>query len=415
MIRLLALLVLAVALPAPLAAQNAAAVQRNPAMRAALERLRSDNEWTLQQQASICEIPAPPFKEQRRAEELRRRFTALGLRDVRLDSLGNVVARRPGTGRGPTVMISGHLDTVFPEGTDVRVTREGSVMRGPGIGDDCRGLAVVLAVARAMQLANVRTRGDVLFVGTLGEEGEGNLRGVRHIFRDGTARPDYFISVDGTGYGITNRAVGSRRFRVEFSGPGGHSHGDFGMPNPIHALGRSIAGIAELQVPATPKTTFSVGVVQGGTSVNSIAMRATMDLDLRSESSLQLDSLEARVRRIIDKAVADEKARWPDSDVALAAALTLLGERPAGALPDNDPIVLAAVDAARVLGISTKLGASSTDANVGIALGVQAITIDGGGAGAGAHSLGESYDDGGSGWRGPQWALLIVARLAALP
>lgn len=408
-------LFLALALPATLPAQNAAAIHRNPTVRAALERLRSDNEWTLQQQASICEIPAPPFKEQRRAEEFRRRLAALGLRDVRLDSLGNVVARRPGTGRGPTVMISGHLDTVFPEGTDVRVSREGSVMRGPGIGDDCRGLAVVLAVARAMQLANVRTRGDVLFVGTLGEEGEGNLRGVRHIFREGVARPDYFISVDGTGYGITNRAVGSRRFRIAFTGPGGHSHGDFGMPNPIHALGRAIAAIAELKVPKTPKTTFSVGVVAGGTSVNSIAMSASMDLDLRSDAGLQLDSLEARVRRAVDKAVADEKARWPDSDVPLEATITSLGDRPAGALPDNDPIVLAAIDAARVLGISTELGASSTDANIGIALGLQAITIDGGGSGAGSHSLGERYDDTDSGWRGPQWALLIVARLAAIP
>ena len=409
------LLAPALLFPTTLAAQNAATVHRNPAVRTALEQLRTENEWTLEQQASICAVPAPSFKELRRAEEFRRRLAALGLRDVRFDSIGNVVARRPGTGRGPTVMISGHLDTVFPESIDVRVTREGRVLRGPGIGDDCRGLAVVLAVARAMQRANVRTRGDVLFVGTLGEEGEGNLRGVRHIFREGAARPDYFISVDGTGYGITNRAVGSHRYRVTFSGPGGHSHGDFGMPNPVHALGRAIAGIAELQVPETPKTTFSVGVIHGGTSVNSIAMSATMDVDLRSESSLQLDSLDARVRRAIDKAVADEKARWPGSGAPLEVSLVSLGERPAGALPDNDPIVLAALDAARVLGISTKLGASSTDANIGIALGLQAITIDGGGSSAGTHSLAESYDDSESGWRGPQWALLVVARLAGMP
>ena len=411
---LLPLLPLAVAACAA-DAQNAATVQRQPSVRAALERLRIDNEWTLQQQASICEIPAPPFKEQRRAEEFRRRLAGLGLRDVVIDSVGNVIARRRGSGRGPTVMISGHLDTVFPETTDVRVRREGTVMHGPGIGDDCRGLAVVLSVARAMQLASVRTRGDVLFVGTVGEEGEGNLRGVRHIFREGAARPDYFISVDGTGFGITNRAVGSRRHRVVFAGPGGHSHSDFGMPNPVHALGRAIAAISAFEVPATPKTTFSVGVIAGGTSVNSIAMSASMDVDLRSESPTALDSLDAKLRRAVDKAVADEKARWPGSEAPLSVTLTSLGYRPAGALPDNDPIVLAALDAGRVLGVESKLGASSTDANIPISLGLQAITIDGGGAGRGAHSLAESYDDTERGWLGPQWALLIVARLAATP
>jgi acetylornithine deacetylase/succinyl-diaminopimelate desuccinylase-like protein len=396
-------------------AQNAATIQRQPAVRAALDRLRADNEWTLQQQASICEVAAPPFKEQRRAEEFRRRLVALGLRDVKLDSVGNVVGRRPGSGRGPTVMISGHLDTVFPESTDVRVTREGTMMRGPGIGDDCRGLAVMLAVARAMQNANVRTRGDVLFVGTVGEEGEGNLRGVRHIFREGAVRPDYFISVDGAGFGVTNRAVGSRRYRVTFSGPGGHSHSDFGMPNPVHALGRAIAAISAFEVPVSPKTTFSVGVVDGGTSVNSIAMSAAMNVDLRSESAQALDSLDAKLRRAVDKALADEKARWPRSDVPLTVTMTSLGFRPAGVLPDNDPIVLAALDAGRVLGIDPDLDASSTDANIGISLGLQAITIEGGGAGKGSHSLAESYDDTDRGWLGTQWALLIVARLAATP
>ena len=386
----------------------------SPRVRRAFEFFAARADDITREQAAICEIPAPPFGEQARAMELRRRLQALGITDVQFDSIGNVVARRPGTGRGPTVMLAAHLDTVFPEGTDVKVTREGTVMRGPGIGDNCRGLAVILAVARALQLAGIRTRGDVVFVGTLGEEGAGNLRGVRHLFREGGQRPDYFISVDGPGQNVTNRAVGSARYRVVFSGPGGHSYDDFGMPNPIHALGRAIAAIADMQAARTPRTTFNVGVVGGGTSVNSIAQTATMDVDLRSESSRELDSLDTRLHRIVEKAVADEKARWQGSTTALTASISPLGARPAGAIPDNDPIVLAALDAGHVLGISPELNASSTDANIGIALGLQAITIEGGGRGSGLHSTAESYDDTDRGWLGPQWALLLLARLAAV-
>ena len=217
----------------------------SPSVGRALARIKADNAWTLDQQQSICEIPAPPFRESVRGAEYKRRLESLGL-TVRTDSIGNVIAERKGTGRGPTVMLAGHLDTVFPEGTDVKVKREGTVMRAPGIGDDCRGLAVVLAVARAFQMENVPTTGTVIFVGNVGEEGPGNLRGVSHLFtREYQGKVDYFISVDGTGLGLTSRAVGSNRYRVTFRGPGGHSYGAFGMPNPIHALGRAIAAIAD--------------------------------------------------------------------------------------------------------------------------------------------------------------------------
>jgi acetylornithine deacetylase/succinyl-diaminopimelate desuccinylase-like protein len=377
--------------------------------------MRTDNAWTLDEQESICEIPAPPFGEAKRAAEFRRRLVALGLRDARIDAEGNVIARRRGSGRGPTVILSGHLDTVFPETTDVTVTREGTLMKGPGIGDDCRGLAVLLAVARALEGAGVQTQGDILFVGTVGEEGAGNLRGVRHLFtKELKDSVDYFISVDGTGFGTTSRAVGSHRYRVTYEGPGGHSYGAFGMPNPAHALGRAIAGIAELRVPLDPKTTFSVGVLEGGTSVNSIPAAAAMDVDLRSESSVALDSLDAGFRAALQRALEAEHARWPESRVRLRVRIDTIGIRPAGAQPDTARIVRAAVDAARALGVTSELGAGSTDANLPMSLGIPAITIDGGGEGRGSHSLAEQYDDGERGWLGPQWAALVTLALVGV-
>jgi acetylornithine deacetylase/succinyl-diaminopimelate desuccinylase-like protein len=288
-------------------------------------------------------------------------------------------------------------------------------MKGPGIGDDCRGLAVLLAVARALEGAGVQTQGDILFVGTVGEEGAGNLRGVRHLFtKELKDSVDYFISVDGTGFGTTSRAVGSHRYRVTYEGPGGHSYGAFGMPNPAHALGRAIAGIAELRVPLDPKTTFSVGVLEGGTSVNSIPAAAAMDVDLRSESSVALDSLDAGFRAALQRALEAEHARWPESRVRLRVRIDTIGIRPAGAQPDTARIVRAAVDAARALGVTSELGAGSTDANLPMSLGIPAITIDGGGEGRGSHSLAEQYDDGERGWLGPQWAALVTLALVGV-
>lgn len=385
------------------------------ALQPALTSIRANNPWTLDQQVSICEIAAPPFKEAARGKELARRFTALGLQHVRIDSVGNVIGERPGMGDGPTVVLAGHLDTVFPEGTNVHVTRQGTRFAAPGIGDDCRGLAVVLTVARAMNDAKVRTKGTVLFVGTVGEEGAGNLRGVRNLFeRDLRGKIDNFISVDGTGFGITSRAVGSHRYRVTYFGPGGHSYGAFGMPNPLHALGRAISKIAEIQVPKHPKTTFSVGIVRGGTSVNSIAHDGSMDVDLRSESASALDSLDAAFQRAVRDALTEERARWSSSKVPLDVRIDTIGIRPTGAQSDTAHIVRVAVAAGQMLGVTPRTGASSTDSNIPISLGIPAITIDGGGEGHGAHSPEEWYDDGPRGYLGPQWALLIVTGLAGL-
>jgi tripeptide aminopeptidase len=397
------------------AAQPGGVPVAQPEMRQALEAIRGFNEWTLQQQIELTEIEAPPFKEARRAEEFKRRLEALGLRNVRIDSEGNVIGERPGTGTGPTVMVSGHLDTVFPEGTKVKVTRTGTRLAAPGIGDDGRGLAVVLAVARAFRDANVRTPGTILFVGTVGEEGPGNLRGVRHLFGPGKpGRIDHFISVDGTGDGVTNAGVGSHRYRVTYKGPGGHSYGAFGMPNPIHALGRAMSTIGDIQVPARPKTTFNVGLISGGTSVNSISAEGIMDVDLRSESQDALNTLDQQFRRAVEQALTAENARWPGSSTRLTVQIDTIGIRPAGALPDTALIVRTALSAGRALGMSPTTGASSTDANIPISLGISAITMDGGGRGSGAHALDEWYDDTANGYLGPQWVALVTAMLAGL-
>ncbi|HEX2094322.1 MAG TPA: M20/M25/M40 family metallo-hydrolase [Longimicrobiaceae bacterium] len=385
----------------------------HPRVREALAHAQRTEPQTVEEQVAICQIPAPPFKEQRRAEDFRRRLEALGLRNVRIDAEGNVIGERPGTPGGPVVVISGHLDTVFPEGTDVTVRREGTVLRGPGIGDDCRGLAVLLATARALDAAGVRTRGTILFVGTVGEEGEGNLRGVRYLFgKELKDRVDYFISVDGTGLGVTNDAVGSHRYRVTYRGPGGHSYGDFGMPNPMHALGRAIARIADFQVPADPKVTFSVGVVEGGTSVNSIAGSARMLVDMRSVDPEALGRLDAEFQRAVRDALAAENARW-QSQVKLTVEVDTIGIRPAGRQPAGAPVVRAAVEAGKALGFEARTTASSTDANLPISLGIPAVTIDGGGNGGGAHSLEEWFDTRDS-HLGTQWALLYLVTLAGV-
>jgi len=383
----------------------------DPAVRRALAHLVATETATIEEQIELCEIPAPPFEEAERARAFVDRLRDAGLERVRIDEEGNAIGVRPGSDPdGPVVVFAAHLDTVFPPGTDVTVVRDGPLLRGPGIGDDCRGLAVVLAVARALRHASVRTPGTIVFVGTVGEEGEGNLRGVRHLFRRGSdLRADAFVSVDGGGLDLVKDAVGSHRYRALFRGPGGHSWGDFGKPSPIHAMGRAIAAIADLEVPADPRISFNVGVVEGGTSVNSIAHEASMRIDLRSIHAEALERLDRRVREAISAAVEAENVR--DLRHPVEAEVVSIGIRPAGSQPADAPIVRTAVAAARALGFEPRLLAASTDANLPISLGVPAITIDGGGRGEGAHSPDESYDTTDSD-RGTRWALLVVTSLA---
>jgi acetylornithine deacetylase/succinyl-diaminopimelate desuccinylase-like protein len=384
---------------------------RRPGVRRALEYARAREPETLERQIALCEIAAPPFEEKQRAAAYKDLFLKLGLQNVRIDAEGNVLGERPGRHPRPHLVFSAHLDTVFPPGTDVRVTRQGSVLKGPGIGDDCRGLAVVAAVAEALQHAKVDTEGSITFVATVGEEGLGDLRGVKRLFRETLeGAVDRFVSVDGTGLGITNTGVGSNRYRVTFRGPGGHSYGAFGMPSPIHALGRAIARIAEIQVPAKPKTTYNVGRVGGGTSVNSIAFDAWMEVDLRSSDAAALQALDERFRAAVDRALGEENRRAGGRG-ALTVEKKIVGARPAARQEESSPIVRQAIAITRALGGAISLREGSTDANIPMSLSIPALTIGGGGSGAGAHSLAETFDTRNS-WKGAERALLLAIALA---
>jgi tripeptide aminopeptidase len=409
---------LAAALAAPLVFTMTAAqappsgetLTGEPTIRAALDAVRKNEAAIVDEQVRLCEIPAPPFAEQARGLAYKAAFERLGLRNVRIDAVGNVLGERPGRQAKPHLVMSAHLDTVFPEGTAVKATRSGTGIAGPGIADDCRGLAVVLGVIRAMNEARVETGGPVTFVGTVGEEGLGDLRGVKHLFKTELAgRIDSFVSVDGAGTSITRTAVGSRRYRVTFKGPGGHSFGDFGIANPVHALGRAIATIAALEVPRDPKTTFNVGRVGGGTSVNSIAAEAWMEVDMRSSDTASLTAIDAKVVKALDQALADENARWSGKG-RLTMERKLVGDRPAGNTPASAPIVQAAIRASKALQIDAALEEGSTDSNIAMSLGVPAVTIDGGGSGTGSHSLEERFDSADS-WKGTARALLLTVLL----
>jgi acetylornithine deacetylase/succinyl-diaminopimelate desuccinylase-like protein len=416
MTRPLIAVVLVLAVVAPVAAQQDAAnlgakLLGDAAVKAAVDAIRAAEPQTIEDQVRLCEVEAPPFKEAKRAEVYARMFRDAGLQNVRIDKEGNVLGDRPGTQPRPRLVFSAHLDTVFPEGTDVRVKRDGNVLRGPGIGDDCRGLAVVLAVVRAMNQAKIQTPGTITFVGTVGEEGLGDLRGVKYLFNEGMkGQIDRFVSIDGTGLGITHVAVGSLRYRVTFKGPGGHSYGAFGrIPNPLHALGRAVETISRFEVPADPKTTFNVGRVGGGTSVNSIPFESWFEMDMRSASPSALQALDAKFHRAVDDAVKAEDARWKTS--VLKVDKQLVGNRPAGQTPQDSPIVQAAVSITRALGFTVSLDEGSTDSNIPMNLGIPAITIDGGGRGTGAHALDEAFDQTNS-WQGAQRALLLAIALA---
>lgn len=388
------------------------ALMKDEAVRAAIDVARRDEPLTVEDQVRFCEVPAPPFNERARAALLRREFEAAGLTNVRLDRAGNLLGDRPGMStRGPSVVVAAHLDTVFPEGTDVRVTRNGAVLRGPGIGDNCRGLAVLIRMVRAMNEAGVRTPGTLTFVANVGEEGLGDLRGMKSLFGETMkGRIDRFVGIDGAGLHVTHVAVGSRRYRVTFKGPGGHSYGAFGMPNPANALGRAVAGIADLQVPSSPPTTFNVGRIGGGTSVNAIPFEAWMEVDLRSTDGGALSRLVDQFEAIVDRAAVDENARWKRPGV-VTVEKTLVGDRPAGSLPADAPIVQTARAAASALGFQVPLGEGSADANLPISLGIPAVTIGGGGLGAGAHALAETFDTTNA-WQGTAHALLLALALA---
>jgi tripeptide aminopeptidase len=392
-------------------AQSPADLAQDPTVRAAFDAAKRNEPQAIEREISVCEIPAPPFHEEVRGRELKRLFDELGLHDVRIDAAGNVIGVRPGKSAHPNVVLAAHLDTVFPEGTNVKVTREGTVLKGPGIGDDCRGLTVILSVARALNEAHVQTPGTITFVADVGEEGLGDLRGMKQLFGE-TLRGqiDKFISVDGLGLGITHIGVGSNRYKVTFKGPGGHSYGAFGMANPIQAMGRAIAKIDAFEVPKEPKTTFNVGRVGGGTSVNAIPFEAWMEVDMRSADPASLKAVDTKFHAALKEAVEEENARWNNRGPVSVSA-ELVGVRPAGQTPKDSPIVQTAMAVSRALDVQEVLREGSTDSNVPMNLGIPAITISGGGTGTGAHSLNETFDTKDA-WKGTQRAILLVVALA---
>jgi acetylornithine deacetylase/succinyl-diaminopimelate desuccinylase-like protein len=309
------------------------------------------------------------------------------------------------------VVLAAHLDTVFPKGTDVKVTRSGAVLRGPGIGDNCRGLAVLVAVARALDAARVETDGSLTFAATVGEEGLSNLRGVKVLVEETLrGRIDYFVALDGSGSSITNVGVGSRRYRVAFRAPGGHSYSNFGRANAANALGRAIARISDLQVPTAPRTTFNVGRIGGGTAVNAIPEEAWMELDLRSTEQAALDELDRSIQQALRQAADDENARWTQNR-AVTVTVERLGDRPGGRTDERSRIVQSALDSSKRLKLPARLVESSTDANLPMQLGIPAISIGAGGSGANTHSLSETFDSTGSA-RGTARALLLTISLS---
>ena len=383
---------------------------QNPVVRTAIDTARAIEPQLIEDQIRLCEVEAPPFQEGRRAQMYAQMLRDAGLKNVRIDPEGNVVGERPGQQPRPNVVLSAHLDTVFPKGTVVKVRRDGPVLHGPGIGDDCRGLVDVLGVARALTKSALVTPGSITFVGTVGEEGLGDLRGVKRLFNETLKdRIDRFVSIDGDGLGMTYIGVGSTRYRVTFKGPGGHSFGSFGTVNPVHALGRAIAKIADVQVPSTPRTTFNVGRVGGGTSINAIPGDAWMEVDLRSSDAQALRALEVRFRQAVQDAADQENARWGSS--ALTVALDVVGVRPPGRSSLNSPIVQAAVSVQKALNFPVSFAEGSTDSNLPLSLGIPALTIDTGGSGTGVHSEQESFDTTDA-WKGTQRALLLTIALA---
>ena len=366
----------------------------SPHVARALRFFETHAEAITEEHIRICSIPAIPFGEQERAEYFRQKFSDLGMIEVEIDEEGNCLGLIEGVSRSPLLVVSAHLDTVFSKDTNFTVTRRDNTLFAPGIADDGCGLAALIALAQAIQTERIPLKGSILFVGTVGEEGEGNLRGVRHLFTRGrwASRVDAFMSFDGPGLDrITNRALGSRRYRVELTGPGGHSWGDFGLPNPVHALGSAISRLSSYPAPREPRTTFNVGRIEGGTSINAIPSQALMEVDLRSAAESELQRLDAFFRRSMKDAVDEENAKKRAGDPLLRLKLDLIGERPTGETPSNSPLVMIAVEATRMLGVEPRLDQSSTDSNLPISLGIPAITLGAGGSSGCSHSLDEWY------------------------
>lgn len=381
---------------------------------AAHSRLAAHDDAIIRSQIAIAQIAAPTGEEHERAGWVARRFRDCGLYGIHTDAAGNVIGNRPGAEDLSPVVICAHLDTVFPRETDLSIRRDGERLVGPGINDNGRGLAVMLALAAEIDGVRIRPRHPVEFVATTGEEGIGDLRGAKHYFADRGRDAQAMVALDGAGdERIIHRALGSRRFRVSYAGPGGHSWAAFGVPNAVHAAASAAARLASLPLPSSPRTTLSVGRIGGGLSVNSIPDRAWLEIDLRSTSCVQLDELERSIRRIAGAAAEEENARRAVGTRPLSVSVESIGCRPCGETPAEHELVQSAVEATRLVGRHPDLALASTDANVPISQGIPAIAIGAGGRGGDAHTRSEWFDNL-HGTRGVARALTIVMTAAQL-
>lgn len=418
----LSLLLAGLTMVPPAVAQEAvydrevAALLARPEIREAFRIVQAMDPVLQEELIELTEIPAPPFQEQARARAFAELLEAAGADSVRLDEVGNVLAFRGGRVGGRTVVLGAHLDTVFPEGTDVTVRIRGDTLFAPGIGDDARGLIVVLSVLRAMEQASVRTDANLIFLGSVGEEGLGDLRGVKHFFGAEGAGVDAFIEVDGGGLApIVSMGLGSDRFRVTFHGPGGHSWGAFGLVNPAHALGRAIENFvvaADSLTRSGPRTSFNVGRIGGGTSINSIPFEAWMEVDIRSESPEKLETVSAALLRAVEGAEEEENLARRDGP-PLEVDLEKIGSRPSGETDPAAPLVQRAMATTRYFGEEPSLSRSSTNSNIPISLGIPAVTIGRGGVGGENHSPGEWWINV-DGYKAIQRALLLLVAEAGL-
>ena len=386
-------------------------------IRAARAHIERSDEVTLARQAELSAIPAPTGAEAARAAKVVELFAGVGLRDVAVDQVGNVHAwygkREPGAG---CVLLSAHLDTVFGPELDVSVARRGARLEGPGISDNARGLAALVTLGEAMVRARVATHRPVLFAATVGEEGSGDLRGVRHLMKGhSTNRPHAFIALDGAGIErIVHRALGARRYRITYHGPGGHSWAAYGVANPAHAVGKAIDLIARIPTHHAPRTTRSVVRLGGGSSLNSIPQTAWFDIDLRSEDARELERLDESLQVLVERTLQEENRQRLTGTAPLTLTVERVGDRPSGLTPRTHPLVLAAVAATRAVGQEHQLACASTDANVPIALGVPAVALGAGGRAGDAHLPTEWYEND-KGALGIVRALLVTVAMAEAP
>ena len=389
---------------------------KNKSIQKAFQIIESLEPKTMERLIELTEIEAPPFKEAKRAAAFEDYLNELGMDSVWTDAVGNVLGLYRGTEGTRTVALDAHLDTVFPEGTDVKVRIQNDTLYAPGIGDDTRGLSMLLTLLETLKKSNIKPQDNILFVGSVGEEGLGDLRGVKHLFREGGPQIDSWIAVDGGSIGrVNNKGLGSYRYRVTFKGPGGHSWGAFGLANPHHALGRAINNfvkVADSYTAKGPKTSYNVGVISGGTSINSIPFESNMQIDIRSVEPARLDEMETLLNEAVQEALNHQNSLKRQGS-KLQVEIDKIGNRPSGMLSDQLPLVQRTLAATRLFGVEPYLTRGSTNSNIPISLGIPAVTIGRGGKGGKAHSLDEWWVNE-NGHKAIQLALLILLSEAGM-